>query len=81
MSSDEGAEIEVTIGAILADESGSPTGYWDPTIKMPEARSAVLTMTDTELHELSGRYMAADRIGTTAKEPEQSRVPEPTHRA
>lgn len=62
------AEIEATIVAILADESGWPSGYWDPTIKMLEARSAVLMMTDAELHELSGRFMANDRIGTTAKE-------------
>ncbi|MCB1353004.1 MAG: hypothetical protein KDK03_09725 [Rhodobacteraceae bacterium] len=58
------AEIE----AILENESGWPSGYWDPTIKMVEASSAVLMMPDAELHELSGRYMATDRIGTTAKE-------------
>jgi hypothetical protein len=62
------AEIQATITAILEDESGWPSGYWDPTIKMLEARAAVLMVTDAELRELSNNYKAEDRIGTTAKE-------------
>jgi hypothetical protein len=60
-------EIEGTIDAILAEESGWPSGYWDPAIKTLEARIAVLMMTDEELNEMSGRYMTTDRIGTRAR--------------
>jgi hypothetical protein len=62
------AEIESTIDAILAEESGWPSGYWDPALKTLEARCAVLMMTDAELYEMSGRHMTTSRIGTTAKE-------------